>query len=547
MHNPSWLSNRTDPHLKERVPVSKVINAEQAASLIKDGATLGYSALLMAGWPEELGIAIEKRFLKSGHPAGLTVIGGSGAGDWKNGGLQHFAHPGLVKRWIGGFIAVAPAMGQMILEGGCEAYNFPQGVVCQLWRETAGHRPGVITKTGLGTFVDPRLEGGKMNKKTTQDLVKVIELEGEEWLYYPTFKVDVAIIRGTVADENGNLTEDFEGGLLECQPLAQAAKNSGGIVIAEVEYLAQSGSLHPKRVRVPGVLIDYVVIGSEEHHWQAGGTRFNPAFSGDVRVPINAIPPMPLDERLIIGRRAAMELSPGAVVNLGIGMPESVAAVAGMESASDLMTLTTELGTIGGVPAGGVDFGMSYNAQAFVEQQAQFDWYDGGGLDQAFLGAAEVDANGNVNVSKFKGRCAGCGGFINITQNAKKVVYCSTFTAGGLKVAVESGKLVIKQEGKGKKYVKKVEQVTFSGAYATATKQPVLYITERAVFELQDGQVTLIEIAPGIDLQHDILAQMEFTPRISPNLKPMPSGIFRQPWGELRRIIDTKGQKASAA
>ena len=527
--------------------MSKVITAEKAASLIKDGATLGYSALLMAGWPEELGIAIEKRFLETGHPAGLTVIGGSGAGDWKSGGLQHFAHPGLVKRWIGGFIAVAPAMGKMILDGACEGYNLPQGVVCQLWRETAGHRPGVITKTGLGTFVDPRLEGGKMNKNTTQDVVKVIELDGQEWLHYPTFKVDVAIIRGTVADEKGNLTEDFEGGLLECQPLAQAAKNSGGIVIAEVEYLAQSGSLHPKRVRVPGVLVDYVVIGSEEHHWQAGGTRFNPAFSGDVRVPMDEIPPMPLDERLIIGRRAAMELTPGAVVNLGIGMPESVAAVAGMEGASDLMTLTTELGTIGGVPAGGADFGMSYNAQAFMEQQAQFDWYDGGGLDQAFLGAAEVDANGNVNVSKFKGRCAGCGGFINITQNTKKVVYCSTFTAGGLKVAVEAGKLVIKQEGKGKKYVKKVEQVTFSGAYATATKQPVLYITERAVFEFQDGQVTLIEIAPGIDLQRDILAQMEFTPRISPNLKPMPSGIFRQTWGELRQVIETKGQKASAS
>lgn len=527
--------------------MSKVITAEQAASLIKDGTTLGYSALLMAGWPEELGIAIEKRFLECGHPAGLTLVSGSGAGDWKTRGAQHFAHPGLVKRWIGGFIAVAPAMGKMILDGGCEAYNFPQGVICQMWREVAAHRPGVITKVGLGTFVDPRLEGGRVNKITTQDLVKVIELNGEEWLHYPTFKVDVAIIRGTVADESGNLTEDFEGGLLECLPLAQAVKNSGGIVIAEIAYLAQSGSLHPKRVRVPGVLIDYLVIASEEHHWQAGTTRFNPAFSGDVRVPIDAIPPIPINERLIIGRRAAMELSPGSVVNLGVGTPESVAAVAGMEGASDLLTLTTELGTIGGVPASGEDFGMSYNPQAFVEQQAQFDWYDGGGLDLAFLGAAEVDSNGNVNVSKFHGRIAGCGGFINITQNAKKVVYCGAFTTGGLEVAVENAKLVIKQEGKYKKYVKKVEQVTFSGAYAAATKQPVLYITERAVFELQDGQVTLIEVAPGIDLKRDILAQMEFTPRISPNLKPMPSGIFRQTWGELRRIIETKGQRATTA
>ena len=222
-----------------------------------------------------------------------------------------------------------------------------------------------------------------------------------------------------------------------------------------------------------------------------------------------------------------MELTPGSIVNLGIGVPDGVAIVAAQEGAADLLTLTTESGTIGGVPAGGQNFGMSFNALAFVEQQAQFDWYDGGGLDQAFLGAAEVDPHGNVNVSKFKGRCVGCGGFINITQNAKKVVYCGTFTAGGLKVAVADGKLVIKQEGKGKKYVKKVEQVTFSGAYANQTHQPVLYMTERAVFELQDGEVTLTEIAPGIDLEKDILAQMEFTPRISPNLKPMPAEIFQ--------------------
>jgi propionate CoA-transferase len=527
--------------------VSKVITAEQAAAFIKDGATLGYSAFLTAGFPEELGIAIEKRFLADGHPAGLTVIQGASAGDWKTRGMQHFAHAGLVKRWIGAWTGDAPAMAQMIMDGQCEAYDLPQGVVLQLWREIAAHRAGLITKVGLGTFVDPRVEGGKVNKITTRDLVKVIQLEGEEWLYYPPFKVDVALIRGTVGDENGNLTEDTEGALLECLPLAQAAKNSGGIVIAEIAYLAQSGTVHPKRVRVPGVLIDYLVIASEEHHWQGGRTRFNPAFSGDVRMPMAAIPPLPLDERLIIGRRAAMELVPGAVVNLGIGVPECVAAAAATEGASDLLTLTTELGVIGGVPAGREDFGMSYNPLAFVEQQAQFDWYDGGGLDVAFLGAAEVDSHGNVNVSKFHGRFTGCGGFINISQNSKKVVYCGSLTTGGLKVAVEDGKLVIKQEGKARKYVKSVEQVTFSGAYATKIKQPVLYVTERAVFELQNGEVTLIEIAPGMNLERDVLAQMEFTPRISPNLKLMPSGIFRQNWGELRRIIENKRQAVAVS
>jgi propionate CoA-transferase len=375
----------------------------------------------------------------------------------------------------------------------------------------------------------------------------VIELNGEEWMMYPTFPVDVAIIRGTTADEDGNLTVEDEGALLECLPLAQAAKNSGGIVIAQVEHLAKSGTLHPKDVRVPGVLVDYILIAKPENHWQAAGTYCNPAFAGNIKVPLNSIPELPLDERLVIARRAAMELTPGSIVNLGIGVPDGVAIVASQEGAADLLTLTTELGAIGGVPAGGENFGMSFNAQAFVEQHAQFDWYDGGGLDQAFLGAAEVDQHGNVNVSKFKGRCVGCGGFINITQNAKKVVYCGTFTAGGLKVLVADGRLVIQQEGRGKKYVKAVEQVTFSGAYATQTLQPVLYITERAVFELRDGVLTLTEIAPGVDLERDILAQMEFLPRIADDLKPMPAEIFHAKWGGLRQIIETKKTQAVLA
>jgi propionate CoA-transferase len=520
--------------------MSKVLTAEQAAAKVKDGATVCASAITLSGWPEEVAMAIEKRFMETQHPKDLTLVHGAGIGDWKTKGTQHFAHPGLVKRWIGGHTGVSLDMAKMIIDGGCEGYGLPQGVVCQLWREIAAKRPGVITKIGLGTFVDPRLEGGKMNKATTKDIVKVIELEGEEWMFYPTFNVDVAIIRGTTADEDGNITMEDEGVLMECLPLAQAARNCGGIVIAQVKYLAQTGTLHPKNVRVPGVLVDYIVVAKPENHWQAGDTVFNPAFSGDVKVPLNNIPELPLDERLIIARRAAMELTAGSIVNLGIGVPDGVAIVAGQEGAADLLTLTSESGTIGGVPAGGHNFGMTFNAVAFVEQQTQFDWYDGGGLDQAFLGAAEVDASGNVNVSKFKGRCVGCGGFINITQNAKKVVYCGTFTAGGLKIAVTDGKLVIKQEGKGKKYVKKVEQVTFSGAYANKTRQPVLYVTERAVFELQNGEVTLIEIAPGVNLEKDILAQMEFTPRISSKLKPMPPEIFHAKWGGLRKLIEAK-------
>jgi propionate CoA-transferase len=527
--------------------MSKVIKVEDVVALIKDGATVGASALTLAGWPEEVAIAIENRFLETSHPAGLTLVHAAGIGDWGGKGTQHFGHPGMVKRWIGAHTGAAADLAKMVIDGVCEGYCLPQGVICQLWREIAAKRPGVLTKIGLGTFVDPRLEGGKMNKATTEEMVQVVQLQGEEWLLYPTFPVDVAIIRGTTADEFGNLTVDDEGALLECLPLAQATKNSGGIVIAQVEYVAQTGSLHPKKVRVPGVLVDYIVVATPEDHWQSAGTRFNPAFSGDIRVSLEGLPEMPLDERLIIARRAAMELQPGSIVNLGIGVPEGVAAVAGMEGVSDMMTLTTEIGAIGGIPASGKNFGMSYNTQAFVEQQAQFDWYDGGGLDQAFLGAAEVDPHGNVNVSKFKGRCVGCGGFINITQNAKKVVYCGTFTAGGLKIAVEDGKLIIKQEGKGKKYVQNVEQVTFSGAYATSTKQPVLFITERAVFELQDGVVTLTEVAPGINCEKDILAQMNFTPRISPTLKLMPADIFQPKWGGLHKVLKSKGTKSKVA
>jgi propionate CoA-transferase len=523
--------------------MSKVIKVTEVPALIKDGATIGASALTIAGWPEYVAKSIEKSFLETSHPKNLTLLHASGIGDWKTKGTQHFAHPGMVAKWIGGHTGLAPDMAKMVIDGVCEGYCLPQGVICQLWREIAAKRPGVITKIGLGTFVDPRLEGGKMNKATTKELVQVIQVAGEEYLLYPSLKVDVAIIRGTTADEFGNMTVDDEGALLECLPLAQAAKNSGGIVIAQVKYLSQTGSLHPKKVRVPGVLVDYIVVAPLEEHWQSSATVFNPGFSGDLMVPLNNIPDMPLDERLIIARRAAMELTPGSVVNLGIGMPEGVAAVAGMEGVSDLLTLTTEIGSIGGIPAAG-DFGMAYNVQAFVEQQAQFDWYDGGGLDQAFLGAAEVSLNGNVNVSKFKGRCVGCGGFINITQNAKKVVYCGTFTAGGLKIAIENGKLIIKQEGKGKKYVESVEQVTFSGAYAKETKQPVLFVTERAVFELIDGVVTLTEVAPGVRLEEDILAQMSFTPRISPNLKPMPPEIFQSKWGGLRKILEAKKVQA---
>jgi propionate CoA-transferase len=525
--------------------MSKVISASDAAALVKDGSTVGAAACAMSGWPEEISIGMEKLFLATGHPAKLTIVHAAGIGDWKSKGTQHFAHDGMVARWIGGHCGLSPDFAKMVLSGQCEGYNLPQGVIAQLWREIAAHRPGLISKTGLGTFVDPRLEGGKMNKITTKDIVKVINFEGQEWLFYATFPVNVAIIRGTTADERGNLTVDDEGALFEILPLAQAVKNNGGIVIAEVEYVARAGTLDPKSVRVPGVLIDHLVVSGPDNHWQSALTRFNPSYSGANKSPLGDIPPMELNERLIIARRAAMELSQGAAVNFGVGVPQGIAAVAAAEGVADMATMTSETGTIGGVPADGHDFGMSYDAEAFVEQQVQFDWYSGGGLAVAFESFAQIDAAGNVNVSKFNGKSVGCGGFIDITQHAKKVVYVGSFTAGGLKLTAAGGKLTIETEGKHKKFVKKVEQITSSGEYASKTKQPVLFVTERAVFELQDGQLLLTEVAPGIDIDKDILAQMDFKPLVTGTPKPMLAGIFQPKWGGLAAAIAAKTKSAS--
>jgi propionate CoA-transferase len=527
--------------------MSKVISAAAAAALIADGATVGVAACVMSGWPEEIAIAMEKRFLGSGHPAKMTFVHASGIGNWKDKGPQHFAHLGMIAKWIGGHCGLSPDFANMVLSGGCEGYNLPQGVISQLWREIAAHRPGMITKTGIGTYVDPRLEGGKMNKITTKDIVKVVTFEGEEWLFYAGFPVDVAIIRGTTADEDGNLTIEDEGAWFEILPLAQAAKNSGGIVIAEVKYVALAGTLNPKSVRVPGVLVDHIVVSAPENHWQSAATLFNPAFSGRTREPIGQIPAMVLDERLIIARRAAMELTQGAVVNFGVGIPQGIAGVAAVEGVPNLATMTSETGTIGGVPADGHDFGMSYNADAFVEQMVQFDWYSGGGLDIAFESFAQVDAIGNVNVSKFNGKSVGCGGFIDITQHAKKVVYVGSFTAGGLKLAAAAGRLKIETEGKHKKYVKQVEQITASGAYATKIAQPVMFVTERCVFELQNGELVLTEVAPGIDIDKDILAQMEFKPRTTPAPKLMDAGIFQAKWGGLQKSLAARSKQTLQA
>ena len=508
--------------------MDKIISSREAARLVKDGDCVGTGGFVGLGNPEELTIALENRFKSTNTPKGLTIVYAAGQGDGKTRGINHLAHEGLVKRVIGGHWALAPRMGKLVIDNKIEAYNFPQGVITHLYRDIAAGRPGVITHVGLKTFVDPRISGGKLNEATSENLVELIEIGGEQKLFYKSFNINIAFIRGTSSDAQGNISMEKEAGSLSMLPLAQAAKNIGGLVIAQVERIKEDGTQNPYMVKVPSIFVDHIVLASKKNHWQTFDHQYNPSFSGEKRVPPAEIPVLPLNERKIIARRAFLEIPDKSIVNLGIGMPEGVSIVAHEENATGKMKITVEAGAIGGVPAGGLSFGASYNPEAIIDQPYQFDFYDGGGLDISILGMAQADRSGNVNVSKFGGKIAGCGGFINISQNSRKVVFCGTFTSGGLEVEVKNGLVNIKKEGKHKKFIKDVEHITFSGEYAVEKKQNILYVTERAVFKLTSKGPMVTEIAPGIDLEKDILSKMDFRPIISGRLKTMPPRIFKK-------------------
>lgn len=518
---------------------NKVMSADEAIARIGDNAVVTTTGFVQSCIPEALHAALEKRFVETGAPRDLTLIMCAGAGDSKGLGTGRLHHDGLLKRVIAANFGRMPKVAQAAQDDKIQGYNLPQGVISKLYRSCASGSPGLFTRVGLHTYVDPRLGGGKVNTKTKEDLVKLVEVDGKEWLFYKATPINVALIRATSADPLGNLSMEREALTLDVLAQAMAAHNNGGIVIAQVERIVAEGSIKPKDVKVPGILVDCVVIADPpEMHRMNYGVMYDPGLAGEVRVTVDSLPTMDLDERKIIARRASFELPPNGVINLGVGAPDGVANVANEEKVTPYLVMTTEAGAVGGVLAGGSSFGSSANAHSILDQNQMFDFYHGGGLDLTCLGMAECDSIGNVNTSKFGGKLNGCGGFIDISQNARAVVFAGTFTAGGLKVAIEDGKIRILQEGRAKKFVRQVEQVTFSGKYAAQKGQPVIYVTERCVFQLTEHGLELIEVAPGIDIECDILPHMAFKPHIHKPVTMNPRIFLDQPMDLLADLLN---------
>lgn len=511
---------------------NKVISAKEAANMIKDGDTLGIQGLITASTPVDLMAAVRDRYLETQSPKGITVFHVSGIGDGNEGGMNMFTPDGLIGKLICGHIGTSPKLFPLVAANKFPTFIVPQGILTQLTRAIGAHRPGLVTTVGLKTFADPRVEGCRANKAAAElgedeQVVEVLKIKDKDYLLYKSFPINVCFIKATTADVDGNLSIEKEAVRLSSLELALATKNSGGIVIAQVERLTEAHTIKPHNVVVPGVFVNHIVIASEVGRRQYYAIpEFHPEWCGETRIPLHHIPPSEMSERKVCGRRAAFELKEGAVVNLGIGMPEAVAAVAAEEGLSSKITLTIESGSFGGVPQSGLAITASTNVESIISHADMFIFYDGGGVDLSVLGAAEIDKQGNVNVSKFNGRAVGPGGFVNITQSTQKIVFIGSFMPGKTRLEIKDGKLNIIEDGDASKFVDKVEQITFSGEYANDTGKDILYVTERAVFRLTPKGVELIEIAPGVDLEKDILSKMAFQPLVSSNLKKMDPRIF---------------------
>jgi propionate CoA-transferase len=519
---------------------SKLISLEHAAGLIPDHAVVTVSSSSGLGCPDAMMKAVGQRFADSGSPRSLTTIHPIAAGDMYGiDGIDHLAQPGLLKRIIGGSYPSGPSsmpspkIWQMIHNNEVEAYNFPSGILYHMHREAAAKRPGVLTKVGWDTVVDPRHRGGRMNDATTEDLVRLVEFDGDQWLYFKSIPVDVALIRATTADEYGNLSYEHEGAYLGALDQALAARNNGGIVIAQVKRLTAAGALNPQAVRVPGTLVDYVVLAPDQ--MQTTQTAYEPAISGEIRRPLDSFEGVPFDVQKVIARRAALELRPGEAVNLGFGISAQVPYILLEEGLHGAVTWVIEQGAVGGLPLRDFQFGCASNLQAIVASPDQFTYFQGAGFDRSLLSFMQVDQHGSVNVSRLALKphvTAGIGGFIDITANARNLVFSGFFTAGGLDLQIANGELRIVKEGKFPKFVPEIEEVTYSGRRGVELGQHVTYITERCVIQLLPDGLTVTEVAPGIDVHRDVLAQAGIPLRISPDLKPMDSRLFRpEPMG----------------
>ncbi|MGF1719218.1 3-oxoacid CoA-transferase [Vibrio kyushuensis] len=508
--------------------MSKVtqLTCQQAAELIQDEDKVILGGFIGAVVPEAIEEAVGERFLTTGHPKNLELIFAAGQGDGKSKANNHLSYEGMVKSAIGGHWGLIPRLQKLANDEKITGFNLPQGVLCQLFRDSAAGKPGCISHIGLGTFVDPRVEGGRINNSTKEERVHLTEVAGKEYLFFSRIDANVALLRGTTADENGNISMEDECLILENLAAAQLVRNQGGKVIVQVKKVVPTGTLDPQSVRIPGIFVDAIVVTDGQNHMQTFAEEMNASYVGRGVQTSDQVIPRKLDAKKVIARRAAMELKKGAIINYGIGAPEVIAEVTDEEGVSDQLIATVEPGAIGGTPAGGLSFGASAFPEAIITQDQMFDFYDGGGLDQAFLGLAETDQKGDLNVSKFGPKIAGCGGFIDITQNAKQVFFCGTFTAGRSKIIAEEGELKIIEEGTIDKFIESVQQITFSSDTARANNKSVMYITERAVFSLSDETIELTEIAPGVDLEKDILSHMAFKPAISRDLKMMDSRIF---------------------